>query len=87
MPIIKSAKKAMKRSIVLNKRNTEFKLRMKMAIKKFLRNVTKGETVTQEDLNKIYKYVDKCAKVGVLKKKTAARKKARVARLFIAKKK
>ena len=42
--------------------------------------------MTQDDLNKIYKYVDKCAKVGVIKKKTAARKKARVARLFTAKK-
>ena len=87
MPIIKSAKKAMKRSQVLNKRNTEFKLRMKMAIKKFLKNIAKEETVTQEELNKIYKYVDKCAKVGVIKKKTAARKKSRVARLFSAKKK
>jgi small subunit ribosomal protein S20 len=85
MPIIKSAKKAMKRSQVLNKRNTEFKLRMKMAIKKFLKNITKGESVTQEELSKIYKYVDKCAKIGILKKKTAARKKARVARLFTAK--
>jgi small subunit ribosomal protein S20 len=86
MPIIKSAKKAAKRSIVLNKRNTEFRLRMKMAIKKFLKSNTKGEPVTQEELSKIYKYVDKCAKVGIIKKKTAARKKARVARLFTAKK-
>jgi small subunit ribosomal protein S20 len=86
MPIIKSAKKAAKRSIVLNKRNTEFRLRMKMAIKKFIKSSIKGEPVTQEDVNKIYKYVDKCAKVGIIKKKTAARKKARVARIFTAKK-
>ena len=86
MPIIKSAKKAAKRSLVLNKRNTEFKLRMKMAIKKFLKSTIKWEAVTQDDLNTIYKYVDKCAKIGVIKKKTAARKKSRVARLFGSKK-
>ena len=72
----------MKRSAVLNKRNTEFKLRMKMAIKKFSKELAKGTTPASEELSKIYKYVDKCAKVGVIKKKTAARKKARVARLL-----
>jgi ribosomal protein S20 len=41
MPITKSAKKAMKRSIVLKDRNSEFKLRMKMAIKKFVKSVVK----------------------------------------------
>jgi len=86
MPIIKSAKKAARRSLVLNKRNTEFKLRMKMEIKKFIKSITKGEAVSQDELSKIYKYVDKCAKIGIIKKKTAARKKSRVARLFTAKK-
>ena len=41
MPIIKSAKKAMRRSAVLHERYSEFKLRMKMAIKKFIKNVAK----------------------------------------------
>lgn len=41
MPIIKSAKKAMKRSAVLRKRNDEFKLRMKMAMKKFIKSAAK----------------------------------------------
>ena len=82
MPIIKSAKKAMRRSRVLHARNDEFKLRMKMAIKKFIKNITKGEAVALDDLKKVYKFVDKCAKIGVIKDKTAARKKSRVARLF-----
>jgi len=82
MPITKSAKKAASRSIVLQKRNNEFKLRMKMAIKKFLKSITKGEKVEQEDLNKVYKFIDKCQKVGVIKKNTASRKKSRVARMF-----
>jgi len=76
MPITKSAKKAAKRSIVLRRRNHEFKVRMKMAIKKFLKN----ETRTQDELNNVYKYIDKCYKVWIIKKNTAARKKSRVAK-------
>jgi len=76
MPITKSAKKAVKRSIVLRKRNHEFKIRMKMAIKKFLKN----EKKSQEELNAIYKYIDKCQKIGIIKKNTAARKKSRMAK-------
>ncbi len=78
MPITKSAKKAAKRSIVLRRRNHEFKVRMKMAIKKFLKN----ENKSQEELNNVYKYIDKCKKVGILKTNTAARKKSRVAKAF-----
>jgi len=78
MPITKSAKKAANRSLIFQKRNNEFKLRMKMAIKKFLKTTNKS----QEELNTIYKYVDKCQKVGVIKKNTAARKKSRVAKAF-----
>ncbi|MFA5748132.1 MAG: 30S ribosomal protein S20 [Candidatus Absconditabacterales bacterium] len=82
MPITKSAKKAAKRSLILQSRNNEFKFRMKMEIKKFIKNVSKGIKSNQEDLNKIYKIIDKCAKIGIIKKKTAARKKSRVAKLF-----
>jgi len=41
MPITKSAKKAARRSLKLQKRNFEFKLRMKMAIKKFKKSAEK----------------------------------------------
>jgi len=30
----------------------------------------------------VYKFIDKCTKVGVIKKNTAARKKSRVAKAF-----
>ncbi|MFA6256505.1 MAG: 30S ribosomal protein S20 [Candidatus Absconditabacterales bacterium] len=82
MPITKSAKKAAKRSLVFQKRNNEFKLRMKMAIKKFLKSTNKAEKIGQEELDKVYKFIDKCQKVGVIKKNTAARKKSRVAKAF-----
>ena len=82
MPITKSAKKAANRSLVFQKRNNEFKLRMKMAIKKFLKSISKAEKLSQDDLNTVYKFIDKCKKVGVIKKNTAARKKSRVAKAF-----
>jgi len=41
MPITKSAKKAAKRSLVFYARNKEFKLRMKMEMKKFIKRIQK----------------------------------------------
>jgi ribosomal protein S20 len=41
MPITKSAKKSARRSLVLRQRNFDFKLRMKMAIKKFRKAIEK----------------------------------------------
>ena len=41
MPITKSAKKSAKRALVLHQRNFDFKLRMKMAIKKFRKAIEK----------------------------------------------
>ncbi len=53
-----------------------------MAIKKFLKSISKAEKLSQDDLNTVYKFIDKCKKVGVIKKNTAARKKSRVAKAF-----
>ena len=69
MPITKSAKKAAKRSIKLRQRNSEFKLRLKMAMKKFKKSLDKREDVSNNELSNIYKFVDKCVKVGIIKKK------------------
>ena len=82
MPITKSAKKAAKRSIKLRQRNSDFKLRMKMAIKKFRKSLEKWDSISQDDLNNIYKYIDKCVKVWVIKKKNGSRKKSNMAKLF-----
>jgi len=46
MPITKSAKKAVSRSQTLAVRNRDFKLRMKIAMKKFIKAIEKGEKVT-----------------------------------------
>jgi small subunit ribosomal protein S20 len=86
MPITNSAKKAAKRSLVLQARNKEFKLRMKMEMKKFIKRIQKSEDVAIQDLSNIYKVIDKCVKVGVIKKKNASRKKSRMAKMFGSKK-
>jgi len=82
MPITKSAKKAAKRSVKLQERNNLFKNRMKVSIKKASKVLNKWEELNKEEISKIYKYVDKCAKVWVIKKKTAARKKSNISKLF-----
>ncbi len=82
MPITKSAKKAHKRSLKLYKRNYEFKIRMKMAIKKLEKAIAKWDKISESDLNNVYKYIDKACKVWVLKKQTAARRKSKVAKLY-----
>jgi small subunit ribosomal protein S20 len=82
MPITKSAKKAMNRSQKLEKRNRDFKIRMKMAMKKFVKAIEKGEKVELAELSNIYKRVDKCLKVGILKPRNASRKKARMAKMY-----
>jgi len=82
MPITKSATKAMNRSQKLEKRNRDFKVRMKMAMKKFVKAIEKGEKVELAELSNIYKSIDKCLKVGVLKPRNASRKKARMGRMY-----
>lgn len=82
MPITKSAKKAHARSLKLHKRNYDFKLRMKMAIKKFMKNIAKGADIAESELQLLHKYIDKACKVGVLKKQTAARKKSNITKIY-----
>ncbi|MDR0607839.1 MAG: 30S ribosomal protein S20 [Candidatus Peribacteria bacterium] len=82
MPITTSAKKAMNRSQKLEKRNKDFKIRMKMAMKKFIKSIERGEKVAVADLSNLYKRIDKCQKVGILKPRNAGRKKARMAKMF-----
>jgi len=53
-----------------------------MAIKKFMKNISKGVAIAETEMQTLYKYIDKACKVGVLKKQTAARRKSRVAKIF-----
>lgn len=82
MPITKSAKKQAARSLKLRERNNEYKLRMKMAMKKFKKDIEAGNQVNIENLSFVYKQIDKCTKIGLIKKRNASRKKSNMARLF-----
>jgi len=83
MPIIKSAKKALRGS----KRKQVFNLRrakeMKETIKDAKTLIAKKSAVEAEKLlPKMYAAIDKAAKKGIIKKNTAARKKSRLSKLI-----
>ena len=79
MPITKSAKKALRQSERRKARN----LLLKRKIKKLTKQARK---LSLEDAKKLlpelYQAFDKAAKRGILKKNTAARRKAKYARLL-----
>ena len=82
MPITSSAKKAHRASL----RKSVFNLRRKRAMKEAIKNI---EKLLEDDKKKeaakvlplAYKAIDKAAKRGVIKQKTAARNKSRLAKL------
>jgi len=81
MPIIKSAKKALRGS----KRKQVFNLKRKDAMKTAVKNVKKLVADKKvKDANKslsaAYQAIDKAVKRGVIKKNTAARKKSRLSK-------
>ncbi|MCK4386892.1 MAG: 30S ribosomal protein S20 [Candidatus Pacebacteria bacterium] len=81
MPIIKSAKKALRGS----QRKRVFNLRRKKAMKEAIKAVhilaaDKKKDEAKPQLSLAYKAIDKAVKRGVLKKNTAARKKSALSR-------
>ena len=91
MPILKSAKKALRQDKRKHQFNLRTKNRMKAAVKEFnkladeLKKSTEkvsGDSLKkiQEVLSKAYKAIDKTAKKGIIKKNTAARKKSQLAK-------
>lgn len=81
MPIIKSAKKALRQSKRRNVRNVAYKTKIhktKKTIEKGL--LTKDLEKAKTDLNAFYKIVDKAAKRNILHKNKANRLKSRLAK-------
>lgn len=81
MPITSSAKKALrvsKRKKLLNDRRTKT---MKESIKKIEKAVKDDKASALKLMPAAYAAIDKAAKRGVIKKNTAARKKARLTRI------
>jgi len=82
MPITKSAKKALRQNIKRRARNLIYKKKMKGLIKKVRDLVSeKKNEEAKKLLSQTYKALDKSAKVGVIKKNTASRKKSRLTKL------
>lgn len=81
MPITKSAKKSLRQSIKRKKRNLIYKHKIAKLVKKIKKLSALGE---KEEIKKllpaIYKALDKAAKVKIIKKGTATRKKSRIAK-------
>jgi len=79
MPITKSAKKALRQNLRRRKRNLLYKKKMKSLIKEVKTLVSEKKTEEAKKLLPgVYKILDKAAKVGVIKKNTASRKKSRI---------
>lgn len=83
MPRIKSAKKALRQNIRRREKNLQRTKTMKDLIKQisfFVSEKKKEEALKL--LPQVYKAIDKSAKIGLLKKNTASRKKSGLARLI-----
>ncbi len=82
MPITKSAKKALKGSLVKKAMNDRNKKNIKETVKKIEKLVKeKKQTEAKKLLPSAYSVIDKAAKRGVIKKNTASRKKARLSKI------
>ena len=75
MPIIKSAKKAARQAVKRTEHNQEIKKDIKSAVKEF------KAKPTAKNLAKAQSEYDKAVKKGLLKKNTASRRKAGLAKI------
>ncbi len=79
MAITKSAKKARRQNEKRRAHNLKYKTTLKKTLKEVVYLVSqKKAKEAKELLPKAYKILDKAAKVGVIKKNTASRKKSRL---------
>lgn len=83
MPIIKSAKKALRQSHRRRERNRVWKNKLREAVKPRREWVGAPTEASEkaEWLANAYKAIDKSAKAGIIKKNKASRMKSRLARL------
>ena len=81
MPITKPAKKALRSTKVKKARNDRNKKIVKESIKKVEKMIKeKNKEGAKKLLSEAYSAIDKAAKRGILKKNTAARRKAKLSK-------
>ena len=86
MPIIKSAKKAVKQSLVKRIRNVRTRRALHDVQKDFYDLVKAGKTEdAAKDLNKVYKVIDTASKKNVIPFNRASRLKAKAAKAIATK--
>ncbi|MBD3248031.1 30S ribosomal protein S20 [Candidatus Falkowbacteria bacterium] len=78
MPNIKSAKKELKKSKKLSKKNLDVKLELKKLAKQSLKAIEAGDAKAEELVLKTLKAYDKATKKKVIKPNTRDRKKSRL---------
>lgn len=81
MPIIQSAKKAIRSSLRKKAFNDQRKRVMKEIIKKIEKLVKTDKAEAVKMLSSAFQAIDKSAQKGVIKKNNAARKKSRLSKL------
>ena len=81
MPITKSAKKAIRVSLLKKAQNDLRKKAMKEIIKKIEKMAKTDKAGAQKLLSGAFQAIDKAAKKGIIKKNNAGRKKSRLAKL------
>ena len=83
MAITKSAKKAIRQTKRRKAHNLEYKIKMKAVLKE-VKTLVASKKIKEAEalLSKVYEVLDKTAKVGVIKKGEASRKKSRIAKLI-----
>jgi len=86
MPIIKSAKKALRQSKRKQSRNVGYKRQIHDVKKELEKSIKEGKIeITNELLTKFYKVADKAAKKNVIHKNKAARLKSRLSKKVVKK--
>lgn len=83
MAITKSAKKAIRQSATRHEQNVIYKNKIKVLVKE-ARALVLGKKMAEAKklLPEIYRALDKAAKVGVIKKNNASRRKSRLTKLI-----
>lgn len=83
MAITESAKKAIRQSAKRNEQNTVYRIRIKKLVKE-ARSLVSAKKIAEAKklLPEIYAALDKAAKVGVVKKNNASRRKSRLTKLI-----
>ncbi len=84
MAITKAAQKALRQSQRRRMRNIKRRINLKNLIKEVKLLISQKKTdEAKKLLPKVYKFLDKAAKTGIVKKNTASRKKSRISKSIL----